>query len=275
MPERFVSLTEFVSAGLINDRDVDVIDARFTTTDYDGAADEDVTVLELTLKAVDDDSEHVQMWSVGGGGSFKPSRDGARLVTVGSRNNIALGSNYQIFIESLKANGMTDEISEEPGFIKNLIGTRAHLVRKPAPPRSGMPNTKRRKKDDDQPDRPAEVPVFETVHWFAWDDDVDKKRKKAGASAPEAGSGSTKKAKAKAEAEDVDPKQLAGELIRKALEADGGELATEDLTMAVFALSKKYDKAVRNELAELAGDDDFLAELEGVKKTKGGWELEG
>lgn len=276
MPEQFVSLTEFVSAGLINDRDVDVIEAKFTTTDYEGSTDEEVTVLEMTLRAVDDESEHVQMWSVGGGGSFKPSRDGKRLVTVGSRKNIALGSNFQFLVDSLKANGMEEEINEEPDYIGNLVGMRGHLIRKPAPPRTGMAPSKRKKgRLEDEPERPKEIPVFESVAWFPWDPDADKKRKKAGAEAPESSSKAKPRTRAKqASADDEDPNELAAALVKKALEADGGELATDDLTMAVFALSKKYDKEIRNKLAELASEEDFLAGIEDVKKTKGGWTLE-
>jgi hypothetical protein len=133
--EKLLSLrpSEAVQGGLIDNVDVTFKSAAFQLFDYQGKAEETVA---LRIEMVDeDDAVHEQFFSVGNPKFYAPSSDGDGLVMVSDKGSLAKGSNYIEFMTSLVNAGFPEPALDEG--ISVIVGTKVHVVRRPATKRSG------------------------------------------------------------------------------------------------------------------------------------------
>lgn len=134
--EKLVSLlpSEMVQGGLIDDLDVVFESAGFVLYDYNGKADQRVC-LRIEMKD-DEGNTHEQFFSAADPKHFAPSSDGSHIVAVSDKGSLVRGSNYDGFMSSL-INAGFPEANLRQG-IAAIVGTKVHVVRKPAPQRSGL-----------------------------------------------------------------------------------------------------------------------------------------
>jgi hypothetical protein len=256
MAERYVKFGQFVDGGLINDRDVTFTEVSFSTFDYDGNGPE---VCALRIVMTDGDGEeHTNYWSVGGKeGDFGPSKDGKRIVQLRDKTSLNKRSNAHIFMEKLISCGMpADQLEDD---VSLLVGTKAHVIRVPAPSRDGLPGQKKRE-DGRQP----EVLVVSEVHSFPWDKKGGKKS--TGSTAAKNTSKAVSADSDDAEGGDIETRT--GALVLAALkEAVDNALELTDLSMAVFqaATSAGWEKSDRKQAMTLAGDASYLGNLDNVR----------
>ena len=136
----FVSLNpaSYVSAGLVNDVDVEIVDIEFQMWNYpENAMPEDALFVMAVFKNLDDGTASEARWKAGAG--FKPNEDGSRPVPTGSGTFMHKSTNWEQFVLSLiNDGGMPKDKLDEPPGIKTLIGTKFHVVRVPEKERSGL-----------------------------------------------------------------------------------------------------------------------------------------
>lgn len=274
--KRLVKATQFVSGGLVNDIDVEVLDAKFVYFDYDGQGPE-VVASQLTLKDSDGE-EHIQHWPVGGrtqdgDNLFIPSDDGKFIYRAKDKGSLNRGSNHFLMIETLKRCGLADEsIVDED--ISSLIGMKGHVLRYPAPKRT-MPNQKTR-----EDGREPEFLGWSEVYSFPW----DAKGKKGGGKTAGKAQGASKGSKGEdsgasgvssaSEGDGDGPEAIAELQVRKALAGAPDGLDIQDLTIAVLtALTEQgMSKADRKPIMALI-TDSFVEGLDNVDLEDGIYSL--
>lgn len=284
--ERRVSHIEFVSAGLLNDVDVEFTNCRFMRWQYPNG-DLKITVFAIDAKT-EDGEEHELTWSVGGDDDFMPSKDGMYLVAAedSERSSLAKNSKYQAFMDSLKGCGLDDDHLEEFGTsADHLDGTSAHIMRVPFKGFSGAGRStgggSRRRQAEDGEKRENEVVVVSDIHSFPW----DKKGAKKGAASKGTGSGSGSKSKAskatekaeESDAGDDDNEFIAVKAIKKVLLKAGDAMPIDDMILEVYqeGLPEDMDRKTRKLIMnEYLNDRKWLAKLDGVAVDGDSIELE-
>ena len=135
-PESFVE-----GGGLLDDVDVTIKEARFIMFDYEGKSPVAVPALKITFDPGDGELV-TQCWSMGKATDWQPSKDGKKLIPIGSATAIVKTSNGGIFVTSLINAGFPgDRLAE--GDISCLDGMEAHVIRTPAPERTGIEGQKK------------------------------------------------------------------------------------------------------------------------------------
>lgn len=278
-----VKLTEFRQGGLIDDRDVEIVDAAFVRWDYDGQADQEVTALKLDLMTLDDEEVVSQYWSVGGDDDFMPTEGGRHLEAVADRQNLGARSNFQLLVASLQECGMEDEIEGDDGVFA-LIGTRGHVIRWPAPkmdlPSRGR-SARRRGGDEDAEPEERKYLKFDRIDVWGWEAEKSSGKGKAkgkagaksGAGAKRKGAaGSKGKAKPKAAKKMTDEQldDLATEKILEVLQAADEPMEAQLVSVEVYNKIKDLDKPNRDAVLSRC-NDEFIGELEDVEGEDDGW----
>ena len=135
-PESFVE-----GGGLLDDVDVTIKEARFIMFDYEGKSPVAVPALKITFDPGDGELV-TQCWSMGKATDWQPSKDGKKLIPIGSATAIVKTSNGGIFITSLiNASFPSDRLAD--GDISCIEGLEAHVIRTPAPERTGIEGQKK------------------------------------------------------------------------------------------------------------------------------------
>lgn len=128
--------------GLIDDVDVEVVDAQFVMFDYNGKVAVAVPALGLELKELGDEGKvHQQYFSCGDAAYFAPSDDGNSLIPTGDRTSINTTSKAGMFLISLVNAGVPETLLAS-GNIKDIVGMKFHVNQIAAPKRPGLQNQK-------------------------------------------------------------------------------------------------------------------------------------
>lgn len=174
---------DFVMGGLIQDVDVEVVEARFIATDYDGTLPSaSALALKMDLKVLGDETNtiHTQLFAAGNIANFAPDpeTDGRTLEKNGSREALDKNSNLGLFLQSMMDAG-ANLTPMSKGDVSALEGARFHIVRKPAPKREGLSNTTARA---DGQEREKTIVLCSKIISLPW----DKAGKPAAAAKPAA-----------------------------------------------------------------------------------------
>lgn len=150
---------QFVQKGLPSDIDVRITKARWTEWNYGGAvsADRLAIAVYLEFKNLASDEEHEQYLSAGSlADSFRPNPkdDGKTLEVLKGEPELAKGSNWHLFMDSLWKKGWpsdpNDPRSGSGGDVSVLEGLEFHLQRVKAPERPGLKREPRKKEFEEQ-----------------------------------------------------------------------------------------------------------------------------
>lgn len=229
--------------GLVDDVDVVMKECRFEMFDYQGSVPEPVPSLKVLM--TDDDGNDIdQYYSMGSAKDWIPSEDGKQLMSVGTATGIRASSNGGIFIKSLIDAGFpVDKMGSD---ISSIDGLKAHVIRVPAPKRSGIKQSAKQKEREEKYGPPTLLVVGEVIS-LPWE-----KTKPKGAPAG-------KKASAKAEAAPDQGDDVSEAAINAIMEilSENGTAAKKELPAKLFQSLKEDPN--RNEIIKLAFDDNFLA----------------
>lgn len=229
--------------GLLNDVDVTWVGLAFKEWDYNGSVPEAVPALEITMEVDGDDSTQVQYFSAGKLKDWVPSADGTTLEAVGSATGINKTTNLAILMNSLVEAGYPEEEIDDD--CTAFIGLKCHMVRVPAPKRSGLPETPR-----------ADGKVFEKTNLIVSDIiSMPGEAKAAKGGAKGKATKATTKGKAAAGGEE-DSKDKATQVVLDILSDNPKGLDKKKLGQMVF-VALKSDPA-RNSVLQLVFSDEFL-----------------
>ena len=129
------SLAAFAQGGLIDDIDVEILDAAFAEWDYNG---KQPAVLALGIQYADTDGKtYDQYYSAGDLQYFVPSEDGTMAVPVGDKAMLNDNTNTAKFLMSLMECGFPED-KLASGNVKVLVGTKGHVNRVAQPKRQGL-----------------------------------------------------------------------------------------------------------------------------------------
>lgn len=135
-PAPVVSLAQFSAGGIIDDIDVNILDAVFIQYDYQGNIDHEI--LALGIQYQDDNGKtYDQYYSAGELSYFIPSDDARSIVPVGDKSMLAETSNAAKFLASLMEAGVDPEVLGA-GSLEPLIGMRVHVKQHAQPKRQGL-----------------------------------------------------------------------------------------------------------------------------------------
>jgi hypothetical protein len=244
----FVSLkpSSYISAGLINDVDVEVMDIEFQMWNYpENPMPADGLFVMAALKNLEDEQVSEARWKAGAG--FEPNADGSRPVPVGSGTFLHKGTNWDSFVNSLITNGgLPEDKLDEPAGIKVLKGAKLHIARIPEPERAGLAARKDGRKRE----------IYHCTKVISWPWDKAGAKKPAAAKAkPAAGA-----APAAEMAGDTDINTVAVTLLKSILEKAGSPVKLADAKMDVFrqTASMGLSKEARAGLLKLLSDEAWL-----------------
>ena len=144
MAQKGVSLKQsdqVEGGGLLDNVDAIFKEVKFEMFDYGGTRSDEVPALKVTLQP-DEGNEVDQFWSCGAAKDWEPSKDGKMLVPIGDQKGMHKSSNASIFFAHIIEAGFPEEkITDD---VSVLEGTKAHMVRIPAPKRGGLSTSKKR-----------------------------------------------------------------------------------------------------------------------------------
>lgn len=131
-----ISLAQSSQGGIIDDIDVNIIDAAFCEYDYQGAIDHNILALGIQLKD-ESGKTYDQYYSAGELTYFVPSDDGGMAVPVADKQLLTDTCNAWKFLASLMESGLPDTVLAA-GNVKALVGMRVHVKQQAQPKRSGL-----------------------------------------------------------------------------------------------------------------------------------------
>lgn len=123
--------------GLLDDVTVEIKSCTFEMYDYGGASPA-APGLVLIMQPVDGGEEVDQFFSAGNAKDWEPSKDGSRLIPTDPERSKSFnkGSNLGILIRSIVEAGFPpDQMDDDVTVFEGMV---AHMVRVPAPKRSGL-----------------------------------------------------------------------------------------------------------------------------------------
>lgn len=129
-----------VGGGLIDDVNVEILDAKFVEYDYDGSVNPPVLALAVELNPYDggeDAKPSVEYLSAGALTRFVPSEDGSMAVPVGDAQLLNDNCNAIKFLFSALEQGFPEDLLEA-GDVTTLVGMKCHILRVEAPKRQGL-----------------------------------------------------------------------------------------------------------------------------------------
>lgn len=131
-----ISLAQAAQGGIIDDIDVEIIDAAFCQYDYQGNLDHEI--LALAIQYQDEAGKtYDQYYSAGELIYFVPSDDGSMAVPVADKQMLADSSNAWKFLASLIEVGFPVEMLES-GNVKKFVGMKVHVKQHAQPKRQGL-----------------------------------------------------------------------------------------------------------------------------------------
>lgn len=159
---RGVSLkpSDATQGGLIDDVNVNIIDAGFFLTDYEGKSDVAAPALIVQYETVPaDGSDPVQfdqIYSAGSSTYFTPSEDNKMLLPVGDKTGINNSTNCFQFLSSLVDCGFPEDAIGDD--ISVIVGIAGHVRRVAQPKRSGLLRQR-----DGEEQREKSTLLFDTI----------------------------------------------------------------------------------------------------------------
>jgi hypothetical protein len=242
--------------------EVEVKESRFALWDYNGTIPQAAPALCWKMTK-EDNEEFEQYWSIGNSKDWVPSEDGKTLIPVGSATSLKTNSNGMMLLKSVVDSGFPeDKLGEDVSIFAGMI---CHVVRVPAPKRSGL--EKRERADGKEYEQT--VLVVDRIDKFPWE-----KPKATGASKAAGATGvakaakqatATAKAGTSAPAEDV--LALATETVLEILVEAGGSVAKTTLPTATFR--KLMGNSLQQKVVALVSKPDFLGNIEGTTFADG------
>ena len=213
---------------------------RFVMWDYNGNGPMS-PALKVTMDVDGDEAE--QYWSAGRAEDWAPSKDGTTLVSVGTARGINKGSNLAILISSIIEAGFPeDKLDDNCTVFEGMV---AHMVRVPAPKRTGIVKTPRA----DGKTFEATILVVDKIEQLPGEKKGAKTTAKAGtATAPDGGG------------EEFDIEAFAKDTVMEILMANDGSMSKADMSKAVFQKLKTGPN--RNAVVQLVYKDSWLGEQE-------------
>jgi hypothetical protein len=230
--------------GLLDNVNVVWKEVRFEMWDYNGMVPQAVPAMKIVMET-EEAGEATQYFSAGSAKDWQPSQDGIRLVATGGATGINKTSNMAILISSLVEAGFPPEKIEDECTV--FEGLECHMVRVPAPKRTGIVNTPR-----------ADGKVFEKTNLVV--DTIVK--------LPWEKKGKTVTTKGKAVEEDNKIESLATQTVMEILEENPKGIDKKKLASSAFQILKANPD--RNAVLQLIYRDSFLQSgLWDFNKTKG------
>lgn len=231
--------------GLLDDVDVEVVEAQWVTWDYNGKAQVESPALKLSLSSEGLDTPVEQYWSAGDIRSRVPSDDGEQLVAAEGSNATGLprGCNAALFFASLESAGFDMDVLADG--VSQLVGLGFHLLRIKAPNRSGLAIA------NDEKRQPAMIATVQAINYLPG----EKKGKKS-ASKPAAG----KKAAKPADDDDRDASDFDDE-VREAITEAVGDKGLPITRLAVKLYTRFKDRPDRKLINDRVQDEEYLKGL--------------
>lgn len=236
--------------GLIDDVDVEITEARFDMFDYNGKA---APAPALRVEMVtEEDEKDIQYYSVGNAASWAPSDDGSQIMAIGKDTALRMTTNCGILLKSLIDAGFPgDKLGDD---ISILDGLKCHVLRIPAPKRSGLntvPAAEGEKKFE------KTILIVSEILTLPWEKAAKKK-----ASKKSSGGGAAKK---KAATKKAVPAEDEADLNESATEAIMGLLAENDGSITKKELAGKLFQSLKGDsnqgaIVKLGFNDEFLSE---------------
>lgn len=256
------------AGGFWNNVDGVIEDYEFTTVPPNGKEEGEWAYLVPSVKIDGAKEATTQHLFLGGGpdageyATFEISKDGKELTMIDG-SNVSIGENTAggKFLASLLDAGFPEDLlpdlaAGEPLRLDNVIGTRIRLSQQKneeATAKLGKRKSKTGKGEFDRTDTIV-AKVYETP------------KRNTNGSGKLAAKTSAKSTGKKVETE-VAVDELAGEVLRDILEANGGKLPKAKLSMKVINHMLKLptaQKALREEVRKFLFEDENLAAIEGV-----------
>jgi hypothetical protein len=132
-----IALNVASQGGLLDDADVEILDAAFCEYDYGGAIDHNVFALGIQMRDTAGKT-YDQYYSAGELVYFVPSADGSMAVPVGDKQQLSDTCNAWKFLLSIME--CRDEMNAilGAGNVKALIGLKCHVKQYAQPKRQGL-----------------------------------------------------------------------------------------------------------------------------------------
>jgi hypothetical protein len=238
----------FVSGGLLNDVDVEIVEARYALFDYQGTVDAANmrTALRLQMRTLDGSQEATEHLTLGATGDFVPndSDGGLTLRPLSGKTSLTKRSKLYFFLQSLTDAG-ADMSRLDNGRADELEGLKFHFVRKPMPDMGGLEVTRRGK----NPDQAIEyIHVTKLIEWPA-------KKAAPSAQAPAAASGGPS----------PEAEAAATEIL---MELAKPGMTLQRLGMEAMKRSAKLDVKLRNQISRLLVNEQWLSNQGVVVENK-------
>lgn len=240
----------WTEGGMVDDVDVDIVEAKFCLFDYQGQQPEGPALM-LGCKIVGgEDKVIAQYWSAGKVENFVPTGDGMGLKAVGKQSGLNKGCNLVILLESMLKKGFPKEKIDD--IAKVIVGSRLHL------------NKIAQKAIKDQTsgeERARSVLVVTAVHKWGWEAKGTAKTPATKAAAPaKAKPAAAAPVEEAAEAEEAGENPLsdkAAEGVIAVARSNGGTVKRADISTPLFKLMAK--DADKSKIVKLAFEPSFLS----------------
>jgi hypothetical protein len=237
----------FVSGGLLNDVDVEIVEARYALFDYQGTVDAANmrTSLRLQLRTLDGAQDATEHLTLGATTDFVPndSDGGLTLRPLSGKTALSKRSKLYFFLQSLTEAG-ADMSRLDSGRADELEGLKFHFVRKAMPDMGGLEVTRRGKNQDQ---------AIEYIHVTKV---IDWPQKKA-APKPEA--------PAAAGGPPPEVENAATEIL---MEVAKPGMTLQRLGMEAMKRGSKLDVKMRNQISRLLVNEQWLANQGVVVENK-------
>jgi hypothetical protein len=160
-----IRLEDFSQGGGIENGDYLLSNGKYHVWDYNGKG-KPTLAFNLTATPVNVQTGAVvgeakdQNWSIGDPAFFGPSEDGMKIVKLGTRENIAGGSNFFLFIKNLVEAGGAQHIPAD-GSANFLNGAIVRFQNMPQPKRENLPKNNVIEGGEE---RDRTIPVINFIH---------------------------------------------------------------------------------------------------------------
>jgi hypothetical protein len=166
----------FIQGGLLQDVDVEIVEAQWVPWDYGkpGVVSQDVLAVKMLMVQLDDTRKPVtgpdgapappveQFWSAGGNFADVVVTDDGYMVGAGpNKSALTKGSNFHVFLQTMRAKGMPVGYLED-GNLSKLKGVKFHLIRTAAPKRDFQTGRAGKEREDT-------IAVCGSIIWGPWD----------------------------------------------------------------------------------------------------------
>ncbi len=263
----------YVQGGLLQDVDVEVVEAQWVPWDYgkQGVVSEDILAMKLTLQLLAEDHKPAtgpdgqpvtpveQYWSAGGNfADVVVSDDGYYVGPGPNKAALTKNSNQHIFMQSLRAKGMPVGYLEG-GSLAFLKGIKFHLIRTPAPKREGLTNQRADRNQE------STIPVCGSIISGPWDGNKPRAAARGGSKAVNGAPAPAATQAAPQAAPNAQIEEVTERLVREVLGsvANGTLPKLSDLKVQVFRKATT-DKTIaadqRNAIGKLAENGPWLEE---------------